>query len=55
MNKCRLYEPHFYYLEADMKCSSPSEAAFMVTGSSSNGMSSWKDKNGRSLKDCIKK
>lgn len=33
---------------------SPSTAANFITGNSSNGLLVWKDKQGRSIKDCIK-
>ncbi len=38
-------------LQEDVLFSSPSYAAMFVIGKSANGLTSWKDENGRSLKD----
>lgn len=38
-------------LREDVLFSSPSYAAMFVIGKSANGLTSWKDENGRSLKD----
>lgn len=38
-------------LQEDVLCSSPSYAAIFVIGKSANGLTSWKDKDGRTLKE----
>jgi hypothetical protein len=48
---CKLQQPRYYVVESDIICATPSEAAFIVTGHDDNGLLSWKDNNGRSLKD----
>jgi hypothetical protein len=40
-----------YAFTKDVEFSSPSAAAAVVHGGSANGLTAWKDKNGKSLKD----
>jgi len=37
----------------DLLFTSPSAAADIVTGRSANGLTEWKDSNGKSLKDLV--
>lgn len=46
---CKLQQPRYYYVETDIVCASPSEAAFIVVGGDANGLNVWKDKEGKSL------
>lgn len=39
----------------DFCCKSPSEASNLITGTSSNGLLLWRDKNGRSLRSKIER
>lgn len=50
---CKLQQPRFYLVETDIICATPSEAAFMATGVDANGLNCWKDRKGRSLKECM--
>jgi hypothetical protein len=40
-----------YVFAKDVEFSSPSAAAAVIHGGSANGLTAWKDKSGRSLKD----
>lgn len=45
---CHFKRPN-YVVDKEIKCSSPNEAAFMVTGHSLIGLIVWEDKNGNSI------
>ena len=45
---CHYKSPN-YVVDKEIKCSSPNEAAFMVTGHSLIGLIAWEDENGNSI------
>ena len=50
---CILKKPRYYLVKTNIICSTPSEAAFIVTGKNTNGMNCWRELSGRSLKEVI--
>lgn len=45
---CHLDKP-YYVVDTDIKCATPTQAYFIVTGTNQNGMTAWKDSYGKSI------